>query len=420
APALRSTRVELVPALKAGSSSATIQRTPLGLNRSLVIFQIAISLLLLIGAGLLIHSLVNLENQNLGFSPKHVLLVSINPELAGYKSKQLPSLYREIVDRISALPGVRSASIGTTSPMSGSTTGADVTIEGQPRHQGEDKTRLIAVGPQYFETEGMRIVRGRGISLQDTAASAPIAVVNQSFARRFLPKESPVGRQFSLGSTFKAPGIEIVGVVEDAKYASAGEAADPAFFLSAYQMEFILSYVNEIEIRTAGNPAGVTTEVRRAIHGIDSNLPITDVKTLARQVNDSLGQQRAISGLTSFFGILGLVLACVGLYGIMAYHVARRTNEIGIRMALGAQRGDVLWMVLRQTLFLIAIGIAIGIPVALAFARLIANQLYGLKPTDPLTIAVAVVVMAGISLLAGYLPARRATKVDPMTALRCE
>jgi predicted permease len=446
APALKSTRVELVPALKSGSAESpafgdsaafrrlsTKTRRPakaaglryLGLGKSLVVFQIAVSILLLIGAGLLIRSLVNLENQNLGFSPEHVLLVNLDPELAGYKPNQLPGLFHELLDRIRALPGVRSASVGETSPMSGSQMGADVSAEGQPRPGGKNTAQLVPVGPEYFETEGMRIIAGRAISARDTAASAPVAVVNQTFARHFLSKEDPIGRRFSLGSEFKAPGFEIVGVVEDAKYADAGEEAPSMFFLSAYQpvageVGSMLAYVNEIEVRAQGNPGGVTEEARRAIHGVDSNLPITGVKTLTEQVSDSLGQQRAISELTSFFGLLGLVLACVGLYGIMAYNVARRTNEIGIRMALGAQRRDVLWMVLRDTLSLVAAGIAIGVPVGFAAARLIANQLYGVKPADPLTIVVAVLAMAGIGILAGYLPARRASRVDPMVALRYE
>jgi macrolide transport system ATP-binding/permease protein len=444
APALRATRLDLVPALKAGSAdrafrsaaldsqretadlktSSALRAFRFGLGKGLVVFQIAVSLLLLIGAGLLIHSLLNLENQNLGFSPEHVLLVSADPELARYKANELPALYREIVERIRALPGVRSASIGGTSPMSGSQMGVDVSAEGQPRPRGGNTAQLVPVGPQYFETEGMRILAGRAISSEDTATSSSVAVVNQAFARRFLPKESPVGRRISLGSSFQAPVFAIVGVVEDAKYADAGEEASPMFFLSAYQpiagVGSMFAYVNEIEIRAAGSPAGAAAEVRRAIHQIDSNLPITGVTTLTQQVNDSLGQQQAISDLTGFFGILGLVLACVGLYGVMAYNVARRTKEIGIRMALGAQQGAVLWMVLRESLLLIAVGIAIGVPVALAAAHLIASQLYGLTPSDPLTIAIAALVMAGVGLLAGFLPACRASRVNPMVALRYE
>jgi predicted permease len=419
-PALKSTQVQLIPAIKGGSLSTAAPPTRLGWGRALVALQIAVSLLLLVGAGLLIRSLANLEKQNLGFRPEHVLLVRINPELAGYKSQQLSGLYRQLLDRIGALPGVRSASIGTTSPMSGGATAAGISIEGEAPRPAENKSELVAVGPQYFETEGMRIVAGRGISSRDTATSPPIAVVNQAFARHFLSKESSVGRRFGLGSPFTAPGFEIVGIVEDAKYGSAREAAEPIFFLSAYQMESILPYVGEIEVRAAGDPASLTAEVRGAIQQIDSNLPVADVTTLTQQVNDSLGQQRAFSGLTGFFGILGLVLACVGLYGTMAYNVARRTNEMGIRMALGAQRNQVLWTVLRQTLLLIGIGIALGVPVALAAARLIASQLYGIRPSDPTTIAVAVLVRAGVGLIAGYVPARRATRVDPMVALRYE
>jgi predicted permease len=418
-PALKSTHVQLLPAIKGGSPAAGAQPSRLGLGRSLVALQVAVSLLLLVGAGLLIRSLTNLENQNLGFNPQQVLLASINPELAGYKSEQLPGLYRELLEHIRALPGVRSASMGTTSPMSGGESSAAISFENPVRPTAENTAQLVAVGPQYFETEGMRIVAGRGISSEDTAHSAPIAVVNQAFARYFFSKENSVGKRFGLGMPFKAPGFEIVGVVEDAKFGSAREEAEPIFFLSAYQVESILIYVQEIEIRAAGDPEGITAAVRGAVQGINPNLPV-DATTLSQQVNDSLAQQRAFSELTGFFGILGLLLACVGLYGIMAYNVTRRTREMGIRMALGAQKNQVLWMVLRQTLLLIGIGIAIGVPVALAAARLIASQLYGLKPSDPSTMVFAIFVMTGVGLLAGFLPARRAAKVDPMVALRYE
>jgi len=418
-PALKSTRVELIPAIKGGSAAADAHPSRLGWGRSLVALQVAVSLLLLVGAGLLIRSLDNLQNQNLGFNPQPVLLASINPELAGYKSEQLPGLYRELLERIRSLPGVRSASIGTTSPMSGGESSAAVSVENPVRPSTENNAQLIAVGPQYFETEGMRIVAGRGIAAGDTVHSAPIAVVNQAFARHFLAKENSVGKRFSLGVPFKAPGFEIVGVVEDAKYGSAREEAEPIFFLSAFQVESVLMYVREIEIRAAEDPAGLTAEVRGAIQGINPNLPVEAI-TLRQQVNSSLAQQRAFSELTGFFGALGLLLACVGLYGIMAYNVTRRTREMGLRMALGAQRREVLWMVLRQTLVLIGIGIAIGVPLALAAARLIVSQLYGLKSSDPSTIVGAALIMAGVGLLAGYVPAHRAAKVDAMVALRYE
>jgi macrolide transport system ATP-binding/permease protein len=425
APALRSARVDLVPSLKSGTSPDTAERTRLGLSKSLVVFQVAVSLLLLVGAGLLLRSLDNLENQNLGFSPEHVLLVDLNPELAGYKAKELPGLYRELLRRVRQLPGVRSASIGGVSPMSGSEMSADFAAEGLARPRGRNTAELVPVGPEYFETEGMRLIAGRAIYSQDGGSSTTVAVVNQAFVHRFLLAGNPVGRRFSLGSRFRAPGFQIVGVVEDAKYGGASEAPPPMVFVSAYQLqasqiEELLSSVNEIEIRAIGMPGGVAAEVRRVIHEVDPNLPVTDAKTLSEQVSDSLGQQRAISELTSLFGMLGLVLACVGLYGLMAHNVARRTNEIGIRMALGAQRRDVVWMVLRQTMLLIGLGIAFGIPIALALARSIASQLYGIRSTDPFTVVVAVVIMAAVGAIAGYLPARRASRVDPMVALRYE
>jgi predicted permease len=420
APALRAARVDLVPALKAGSAPQVGERSRLGLGKSLVVFQIAASLLLMAGAGLLVRSLVAMENQNLGFRPQHVLLVSINAELAGYDSKRLPGLYHELLDRVSALPGVRSASIGMTSPMSGSVAAFYVSVEGQPQPSGRGSPQVVAVGPKYFETEGMGIVAGRGITASDTAGSTPVAVVNQPFVREFIPGGNPIGMRLSAGMPFKAPGYEIVGVAGNARYSSPREPAGPMFFLSVFQLQSVMTSVNEIEVRAAGDPVSVTGEVRQAIHEIDPNLPITNVATLAAQVSDSLGQQRAISGLTGFFGILGLVLACVGLYGVMAYNVARRTREIGIRMALGAEKSAVLRMVVAQGLKLTLIGVAAGIIGALALTRFLSSLLYGVRATDPLTLIAVSLILATVALLACYIPARRAAKVDPMMALRYE
>jgi predicted permease len=349
-------------------------------------------------------------------------LVHFDPELAGYKSKELPGLYHELVDRVTALPGVRSASIGMQSPMSGGVASFDVSVEGQPPSHRKQVPQVVAVGPKYFETEGMQIILGRAISAKDAATSTPVAVVNQAFVRKFLPRGNPIGRRFSAGTTFKAPGFQIVGVARNARFASAREPARPMVFFDPFQSQaqLMLAYVNEIEVRTAGDPAGIANEVRGAIHGIDSNLPITRVTTLKSQVSDSLGQQRAISGLTGIFGILGLVLACVGLYGIMAYNVARKTHDIGIRMALGAERGDVLRLVIGQGLKLALIGVAIGIAGALALTRFVASLLYGVKPTDPLTFVAVSLILVAVALLACFIPAQRATKVDPMEALRYE
>ncbi len=422
APALRSAGVQLVPTLKEGFSSVAAKRKLFELSKGLVVFQIAASLLLLVGAGLLVHTLLDLERQNLGFSPEHVLLVTIDPELAAYKPKELPGLYHEVVDRVSALPGVSSASIGMTSPMSGSVTSFMISVEGRPPSHRRQVPQVVPVSPEYFETEGMRIILGRGISAQDTASSTRIAVVNKAFVNDYLLGDNPVGRRFSSGDVFKVPGFQIVGVVENARFASVREKAGPMVFLSAFQLQSqsIFGNVNEIEVRTAGNTASITNEVRGVIHEIDSNLPITHVATLSSQVSDSLGQQRAVSGLTGLFGVLGLVLACVGLYGIMAYSVACKTHDIGIRMALGAERRDVLRLIIGQGLKLALIGVAIGIAGALALTRFLSSQLYGVKPTDPLTFIAVSLVLIAVALLACYIPARRAAKVDPMVALRYE
>jgi predicted permease len=419
-PALRVARVDLVSALKAGEAPRVGERTRLGLSKSLVVFQIAASLLLMVGAGLLVHSLIDLEKQNLGFSPEGVLLIDIDPELAGYKQGDLPALYRELLDRINALPGVCSASIGMTSPMSGSWGGFDVSVEGEPQPAGNHAPQVVPVGPRYFQTEGMRIIAGRSISEQDTASSTPVAVVNQAFVRKFVRNNNPIGRRLSLGVPFKPPGNMIVGVVRDARFSSSRDPAGPMLFLSAFQLQSVMASVDEIEVRVAEGADIVTGEVRAAVRQIDPNLPITSVTTLSAQVDDSLGQQQVISSLTGFFGVLGLVLASVGLYGIMAYNVARRTHEIGVRMALGAEKNDVLRMVVGQGLRLVMIGLAVGVFGALGLTRFLSSLLYGIKPTDPLTFITVSLILIAVALLACYIPARRATKVDPMVALRYE
>ncbi len=420
APALRAARVDLVPTLKAGEAAGGGERTRWGFGKGLVVFQVAVSLVLMVGAGLLVHSLIDLENQNLGFDPEHVLLVNVDTELAGYKSSELPGLYRTLVNRINALPGVRSASIGSESPMSGNWGGFPVSVEGEPPPAGGGAPQVVVVGPHYFGTERMPVLAGRPISGEDTAAAAPVAVVNQAFVRRYIPVGNALGRRVSYGVPFTPPGNQIVGVVKDARFSSAREPAGPMFFLSVFQLQSVMASVNEIEVRAAGDPASLAGEVREAIHQIAPDLPVTDVTTLSVQVNRSLGRQRAVSSLTGFFGVLGLVLACVGLYGIMAYSVARRTHEMGIRMALGAENGDIMRMVVGQGLRLVIVGLAVGVLAALGVTRFLSSLLYGVRPTDPLTFAVVSLLFTTVGFLASYLPARRAMRVDPVTALKHE
>jgi predicted permease len=422
APALRSTRVELAPALKAGSfcPGATGRRWSLG--KGLVSFQAALSLLLLVGAGLFVRTLQKLEAEDLGFNRQHVLLVGIDPRLAGYKPAQLAPLYRQLLDRVNALPGVRSASLAAYSPMSGSSSTSNISAEGYAPPPGQDMNiHINVVSWKYFETVGTPILLGREMGLQDTASSPRVAVINATMAHDFFGDQNPIGRRFGFGDNPKHSGdIEIVGVAADAKYSNLRQKPEPMAFLPCLQDQGNAAYVWEVELRTVGDPRSAAAAVRSALAGIDKGLPATKLKTLSEQVDDSLEQERTISELSSFFGLLALTLACVGLYGVMAYMVARRTSEMGIRMALGARSRDVLRSVLREGLFLVLAGIAVGIPAAIGAGHLISSMLFGLTPSDPVTISLATLLLVAVAVLAGYLPARRASRVDPMVALRYE
>jgi predicted permease len=274
------------------------------------------------------------------------------------------------------------------------------------------------VGPGYFATMGIPLLLGCAFGPQDTGASPKVAVINETFAKWYLPGGSPVGRHFGLGTDPKhSNDIEVVGVVKDAKYQNLGERPFPAAYYPYTQR---VQYLNDFEIRYTGKPEVIIAEVRRAIGQVDHSLPVAYSGTLVEQVNRSMAGQSLIARLSTFFGLLAAFLACIGIYGLMSYAVTRRTNEIGIRMALGAESAGVLWMVMRESLMLVAVGVGIGIPVALAAARLVSSVLYGLKATDPITITLSALAMIAVAALAGYLPARRAAKVDPMVALRYE
>jgi predicted permease len=422
APALRSTRVDLAPALKANTGAAGTPGQRWSLGKALVSLQAALSLLLLFGAGLFVRTLQKLEAEDLGFNRQHVLLVSIDPRLAGYQPAQLAPFYQQLLDRVNALPGVRSASVAAYSPMSGTSRSSNIGVQGYRPPPGADMdVNVNVVGWKYFETAGMPMLLGREIGPQDTPTSPKVAVVNATVAHDFFGKENPIGRRFGFGDDVKHSGdIEIVGVVADAKYRHMRQKPGRMVFLPVLQMEDDAAYVSEIDMRTVGDPRAVAFEVRGAINEINSSLSVNNVTTLSEQVDVSLNQERTISQLCSFFGLLALTLACVGLYGVMAYAVARRAGEIGVRMALGARSGDVLWMVLREALVLVLAGVAIGLPAALAASRLIASMLFGLTPSDPVTISAATLVLVAVAILAGYLPARRASRVSPMVALRYE
>ncbi|HSB12378.1 MAG TPA: ABC transporter permease [Blastocatellia bacterium] len=418
-PALRASKTDLTTALKEKAARGAGGKLRIGLAPALIVSQVALSLVLLVGAGLFARSLVMLAHENLGFNRDNVLLVDVDPRLAGYKSAELIPRYRQLLERVGSLPGVQAATLATYSPISGTRRSSSVSLQGYASQPGEDLVVSdMMVGPRYAETLGLPLLLGREIGPQDTEASPKVAVVNQAFAEYFFHGENPIGHRLGFGDDPKdSADIEIVGVIGDAKYASAREKPQRTVYRPILQVK---DYSANLEIRTQGDPMSLSSAVRSAIAQVDDKLPIVGVTSLEKQFDDSLRQEKLIAQLVSFFGLLALVLACVGLYGVMANTVVRRTNEIGIRMALGAESGRILWMVLRETLVLVTIGIAIGIPVAIGAARLVSSQLFGLTAADPVTLISASLILTAVAALAGYLPARRASRVDPIVALRYE
>ena len=423
-PALRASRSDLNSVIKGNVPALAVPGVRLGLANGLVIFQIAASLVMIVSAGLFLRTLKNLMGQELGFDDEHVLLAGIDPRAAGYAPDQMNGLNRLLLERIEAVPGVRSASYEYNSPLRGSESSSPVSVEGMPpRPRKEMWLHRNAVGPHYFETMGVPILLGRGIEPRDSEGTLRVAVVNQAMVKKFLEGANPIGKRFSDGGPdFDAKNaFEIVGVSADARFYSLREQVPPMAFVSAAQLTGSgYEFARDIDIRAAGDPKTVETGVRRVIGEAAPGLPITSLRPLREQVSGRLEQDRTIAGLSSTFGGLALVLACLGLYGTMSYRVSRRTSEIGIRMALGAQRGNVLWMVMRECLFLLTVGICAGVFLALTVTRLIANQLFNLSPMDPPTVVLATFFLAGAGALAGFVAARRAMLVNPIVALRCE
>jgi predicted permease len=426
-PALRMARAELMPSLKENAVKAGERghKFRFGPTKLLVVGQIALSTILLVGAVIFVGSLLKLENQKLGFERENVLLVRIDLRLAGYHPAQLPTVYRQLQESMNAVPGVRSATLSMYSFMSGLEMEGAIVVQGETPKSREDRSvQLNLVGPQYFETTGIPIILGRPIASQDTESSPHVAIINETLSKDFFPNQNPIGKQFSL---IFAPNqiLEIVGVMKDAKYNNLRDKPPRMAVIALSQWGNFAAeraglYANDLEIRTLGDPRRMANDVRRSIFGVSKNIPVMNVSTLSGQVDQSLHEERLLARLSGFFGILALLVACLGIYGLMAYSVARRTKDIGIRMALGARSSAVAWMVMREALLIAAVGLSIGVPAAWALTRLVTSELYGLAPGDPATMLIAPALLSSVAAVATFLPAWRASRVDPMSALRFE
>ncbi len=418
-PALRATRLDLASPLKQLPGRPVKRTSRFVLHRVLVVSQTALSLFLLVGTGLLVRSLQNLRDLDTGFDHEKVLLFSIDPGNR-YGAAGRTRLYQDVIERLASLPGARSASVSKWGFMSPNSWGNKVLVDGYvPRADEDVRCFGQIVGPRFFETLGIPLRRGREFGPRDGAAAPQVAVINESMARHFFGQADPVGRHFSLPARPKVA-IEIVGVAKDTKYRSLREEPARTFYVPFLQQPSDSDQGVLVALRSVDSPSSVMSAARRTLQGIDSQLQMLDPRTMSEVVDASLVLERFLSHLASFFSASALLLAALGFYGVMSYGVARRTAEIGVRMALGATRGIVLWSVLRESLLLAGIGITLGLPAGLLGARAISSMLFGLSPSDPVTIALATIVMLAVAVLAGYGPARRAARLDPLMALRYE
>jgi predicted permease len=413
APAWRATDLSLSEALKAGGRSVH-SGARMSLSKMLVVAQVALSLLLAVGAGLFLRSFGNLSSLPLGYE-QHVIWASINPSIGGYQLAELPSLYQRIIERVEALPGVDSATVAMCGLMTGCRSSADgVVITGYTSQPGEQVVvQENRVGPRYFHTVGMQIASGRDFDARDIGNDAPIAIINEAMARKYFKDRNPIGERFGSDK----PDVEIVGVVRDARVNTVREAAAPMAF---YLLDSTPGFVGTMHVRASGDPEATAEAIRKALRESEPKLPVSRVTTITELASDTLRQDRLIARLTTVLGALALGLACLGIYGVMSYAVKQRTAELGIRFALGAPRARVLWMVFRESLLLMIAGVGIGVPLVIAVSRLIRTLLFDVSPSDPVIVAGGMVLLLAVGAAASYLPAWRASRVDPLTALRTD
>lgn len=431
APAWRATNVDLTPALKdSGRSSSTVSRSLL--SRGLVVAQVALSLLLLIGAGLFVRTLLNLQRVETGFNTHNLLLFGIQPGLIGYKDEKLAQLYQQITERLEALPGVKAVTFSRMPLLSQGSSSRGVFLrsalsappdsEGRIKENGEGYIHMVR--ENFLTTLEIPLLAGRSLQPQDDASAPRVAVVNQTFANQYFPNENPIGKRFAFDPE-KPDEIEIVGLAKDAKYARQRDEVPPTVYASWRQEMRSMSNAT-FEVRTTGEPTAIINAVRQALRAVDANLPLTNIKTQVEQAEETLRMERLFAKLMTLFGLLAQQLAAIGLFGVLAYAVSQRTHEIGIRLALGADRRDVLRMILRQGMTLALLGVVLGLIGAYVLTKYLessmnlSRMLFGVKVNDPLTYGVIAVTLTLVALVACFIPAWRATKVDPMIALRYE
>ncbi len=420
APAMRATGINVNAALKENSRSVVASRGVL--TKALLVAQVTISLVLLVGAGLFLRTVQNLRHVDVGFNPQNLVLFRVSPELSGYDEKRTLTLYRDMLDRLRAIPGVQSASLLQPALLSGSESSSSIFVQGRVYppdvRAGNLRNNIhrVVVSPGFFEAMQMPILVGRAFTDRDHETAPKVVIVNETAARRYFPNENPIGQRFG-NSVETTAEWEVVGVLRDAKYNSVRDEAPPTMYLPYLQRR---PASPTFAVRTAGEPMTIVPSLREAVREIDANLPVTNVSTQMEQIEQRFEQERLFANAYLLFGGLAQGLAAIGLFGLMSYSVSRRTNEIGIRMALGARRENVLRLILSESMVLVAIGITLGVTIALAAGRLVASQLFGVAATDLVTMSVATLVMVGVATIAGYLPARRASRVDPMVALRDE
>jgi predicted permease len=430
-PAIQTTKPNISGTLKDQAGAVVGGGSHHSLRKALVIAQVTLSLLLLVGAGLFVRSLANLRNLGPGFSPEHLVGFNIDPSLNGYTPDRMKVFYPQLAEALSAIPGVQSVGLASVRILEDNEWDSGMSVEGFTPDKPDEHAQpyMNSISPNYFATLGVPILAGRDFRMTDNHEVkhgpedwnwVPTAVmINEKFAKKFFPGRNPVGLHIGFGTD---PGtvtdMEIIGVIKDFKYRNLREDIP----VQAFVPYLGTRYIGEMTayVRTTADPNQLMSAIRSKLRDMDSNIPIYDMRTTEVQINNSLSTERMIASLSAVFGFLATLLAVIGLYGVMAYTVAQRTREVGIRMALGAARGNVIWMVMREVLVLVVIGVTVGVSAALALTRIVQSQLFGLTPHDPLTLALATVVLALVACAAGYIPALRASRLDPAAALRYE